>query len=151
MKKKKQSNHSDDLEQEDKSSLVAPMLSITIEVCTPREVTNEIVGFWLPQHLYVASISDCLGAVFLAISRNSKLDHISFQSNAVGIVQEIKGKFLFKKIILKPILKIALPEQIERAIKVIEMSKKNCLAAKAVTEIISLEPNIIVQPKIALS
>jgi organic hydroperoxide reductase OsmC/OhrA len=150
MKEKKRFETDENLKNYDGRSLISPLLSITVEAAGPGETNNEIVRFWLPEHLYVASISDCLGAVFLTISRNSRLDHISFQSNAVGIVQEVEGKFLFKKIILQPIIKITMPEHIERTIKVIQMSKENCQAAKAVTTLISLEPNIIVQSREAV-
>ncbi|TEB44308.1 hypothetical protein D0809_11160 [Flavobacterium circumlabens] len=62
----------------------------------------------------------------------------------------MESRFLFKKFILKPILKIAEPKHVERAIKVIDMSKENCRAAKAVSTLISLEPNIIVEAREAL-
>lgn len=150
MKEKEPLKASEEQQRDYRRSLISPSLSITIETFAPREIIHDIHGFWLAEHLYVAAISDCLGAVFLAVSRNSKLDHISFQSNAVGIVRKEKDKYVFKKIILRPILKIAAPEHIEKAIKVIEMSRDKCLAAKAVTILLTLEPNIIVQSREAV-
>jgi organic hydroperoxide reductase OsmC/OhrA len=128
-----------------KGVLSSPSLPQKIEVATPPEFPKGMEGIWTPEHLFVASVNSCLMTTFLAIAENSKLDFISFESNAVGNVAIIEGKHTITEIILKPKVIIPHTQKQDRAIHILEMSKRTCLISNAIKATILLEPEIIVE------
>ena len=125
--------------------ITSPVLNTAVQVATPPDFPGGIPGIWSPEHLFVAAINACLMTTFLVVAKNSKLDYISFRSNAVGIVDKVDGKLLFTEIILRPTLKIPATMKIERAQHILELSEKNCLISNSVTTKITLQPDIIVE------
>ncbi len=128
-----------------KGILSSPSLPQKIEVATPREFPKGMEGIWTPEHLLVASVNSCLMTTFLAIAENSKLDFISFESNAVGNVSIIDDKHAITEIILKPKVIIPNTQKQDRAIHILEMSKRECLISNAIKATILMEPEIIVE------
>jgi organic hydroperoxide reductase OsmC/OhrA len=104
-----------------------------------------MAGIWSPEHLFVAAVNSCLMTTFLAIAENSKIEFISFESNAVGIVDKVDGKYAVTEIILKPKLVIPPSQHEDRAKRVIEMSEKACLISNSIKTKITLEPIIEVK------
>jgi len=125
-----------------KGTLSSPVLPNQIEVATPPDFPKGMAGIWSPEHLFVAAVNSCLMTTFLAIAENSKIEFISFDSNALGIVDKIEGKLVVTEIILKPKLVIASSQQPDRAKRVLEMSEKACLISNSIKSKISLEPII---------
>ncbi len=125
-----------------KGTLSSPVLPNKIEVATPPDFQNGIEGVWSPEHLFVASINACLMATFLAIADNSKLEFISFQSNAVGKVEKVDGKYIVTEIIIKPILVIPSAGSEEKMKRIIDMSEKACVITNSIKAKISLLPFI---------
>jgi len=72
------------------------------------------------------------------------LKYISLKSNAVGIVEKIDGEYQLTEIILKPVLKISDIEDSERAMRIIEMSEKNCLISNSIKTLVHLSPEIVI-------
>ena len=128
-----------------KGTLSSPALPNQIEVATPPDFPKGMVGIWSPEHLFVAAVNSCLMTTFLAIAENSKIEFISFESNAVGIVDKVDGKYAVTEIILKPKLVIPPSQHQDRAIRVIEMSEKACLISNSIKTKITLEPIIEVK------
>jgi len=126
-------------------NLTSPVLSNGVHVATPPDFPGGIAGIWSPEHLFVAAINACLMTTFLVVAKNSKLDYVSFKSNALGIVDKVDGKFLFTEIILKPTLTIPATMKIDRARHILELSEKNCLISNSITTKITLQPDIIVE------
>src|SRR5262245_33900469 len=58
----------------------------TIEVAPPEEFQGP-VGYWSPEHLYLASVTSCFFMTFLAIADASKLKIVSFGCSAKGILE----------------------------------------------------------------
>jgi organic hydroperoxide reductase OsmC/OhrA len=114
-----------------KGVLSSPSLPQKIEVATPPEFPKGMEGIWTPEHLFVASVNSCL--------------IISFESNAVGNVAIIEGKHTITEIILKPKVIIPHTQKQDRAIHILEMSKRTCLISNAIKATILLEPEIIVE------
>jgi len=126
-------------------NLTSPVLNNAVQVATPPDFPGGIAGIWSPEHLFVAAINACLMTTFLVVAKNSKLDYVSFKSNALGIVDKVDGKFLFIEIILKPTLTIPATMKINRARHILELSEKNCLISNSITTKITLQPDIIVE------
>jgi len=127
-----------------KGTLSSPILPNKIEVATPPEFPNGMEGVWTPEHLFVASINACLMATFLAITDNSKLSFTSFQSNAVGKVEKIDGKYILTEIIVTPLLVIPFNGSEDRMKRIFEMSEKACALSNSIKSKISLLPVITI-------
>jgi organic hydroperoxide reductase OsmC/OhrA len=76
---------------ETKGILSSPVIPSKIEVATPPEFPKGIKEKWTPEHLFVASVSSCLMSTFLLIAEKSKLEFISFETNAIGTIEKIKS------------------------------------------------------------
>ena len=81
-------------------------------------------------------------ATFLAITDNSKLEFISFQSNAIGKVEKVDGKYTVTEITIKPVLLIPSTESEEKMKRIIEMSEKACIISNSIKSKIILLPII---------
>lgn len=125
-----------------KGTLSSPVLPTKLEVATPPDFPKGIKDIWSPEHLFVAAVNSCLMTTFLAIAENSKMEYISFDCNAVGIVEKIDGKYLVTEIILKPKLLIPASQDADRAKRIIEMSEKACLISNSIKSKITLESTV---------
>ncbi|NCT18994.1 MAG: osmotically inducible protein OsmC [Flavobacteriaceae bacterium CG2_30_34_30] len=130
--------------QDRKGIIQSPVLPLKIEVATPPDFPKGMPDIWSPEHLFVAAVNSCLMTTFLAIAENSKLDFIRFESNAVGNVEQVDGKFKVTEIILKPVVTIPSSMNADRAERIVQKSEANCLISNSITTKISLETKIIV-------
>jgi len=127
---------------ERKGTVSSPVLPTQIEVATPPEFNKGIAGIWSPEHLFVASVNSCLMTTFLAIAENSKLEYLSFDCDATGILDKVEGKYAVTEIILKPRLVIPLSHDLNRAKRILEMSEKACLISNSVKSKITMESTV---------
>ena len=125
-----------------KGEVSSPELSDIIETATPPDFPKGIPNIWSPEHFLVAAVESCLMTTFLAIAENSKLDFISFKSQATGKLDKVDGKFQMTEIILKPVLEISNENNVERAKRILEKSEKACLISNSIKSKIILEPEI---------
>ena len=128
-----------------KGTLRSPVLTNEIEVATPPDFPKGMEGIWSPEHLFVAAVNSCLMTTFLAIAENSKLEYLSFECNAVGIVEKVDGKYVVTEVILKPKLTIPESQHVDRAKRIIEMGEKACLISNSIKSKITLEPVVEVK------
>lgn len=128
-----------------KGTLSSPVLPNQIEVATPPDFPKGMVGIWSPEHLFVAAVNSCLMTTFLAIAENSKIEFISFECNAVGILEKTDGRLVVSQIILKPKLVIPASQHADRAKRIIEMSEKACLISNSIKSKITLECTVEVK------
>lgn len=127
-----------------KGSLSSPELISNVEVVTPPQFPKGIEGIWSPEHLFVAAINSCLMTTFLSISENSKLDYISFESNAKGKLEIVDGKYMMSEVELEPVLVIKDIQQKEKAERVLQKSEANCLISNSVKSKIIFSPKVII-------
>jgi organic hydroperoxide reductase OsmC/OhrA len=76
----------------------SPELNSKIEVATPPQFPKGVEGVWSPEHFFTAAVNSCFMTTFLAISENSRLEFKEFNCNAVGVLDQIEGKFLMTKL-----------------------------------------------------
>ena len=129
---------------ERKGTLSSPVLPTQIEVATPPDFPKGMKDIWTPEHLFIAAVNSCLMATFLSIAENSQFKFISFECNAVGIVEKINKKLAVTEITLKPKVIIQSTEHEEQLKKILEMSERECLVSNSITTKISLEPIITI-------
>ncbi|MBI6119012.1 OsmC family protein [Salegentibacter maritimus] len=125
-----------------KGEVSSPELSDIIETATPPDFPKGIPNIWSPEHFLVAAVESCLMTTFLAIAENSKLEFVSFKSQAIGKLDKVDGKFQMTEIILKPVLEISNVNNAERAKRILEKSEKACLISNSIKSKIILEPEI---------
>lgn len=116
--------------------------SSCVEVATPPEFPKGVPGIWSPEHLFTASVSSCLMTTFLAIAENSKLDFQSFSCSSKGILEQVEGRYLMTKIILKPTVGIMDEKDRDRAIRVLQKSERACLISNSIKSEIEMNPTI---------
>ena len=132
-------------ENDRKGIMSSPELTTTIEVATPPEFDKGMPNIWSPEHFFTAAVISCFMTTFLAIAAYSKLDFISFECNAEGILEKIDGKYLMTKIILKPTLTIAELDKYEKAQRVLEKSEAACLISNSIKSEVQLQPTINIE------
>ena len=123
--------------------LSAPDLN-KFTVATPPEFPKGEPNIWSPEHLFVAAVNSCLMTTFLAIAENSKLDFVSFTSDAKGKLEKVDGKYVISEIELKPKVVLKDMKDKERAIRIIEKSEAACLISNSVKSKINLSPEVTV-------
>jgi peroxiredoxin-like protein len=121
--------------------LRAPVLP-ELQVDAPPEFKGH-EGVWTPEHLFVASVNSCFMTTFLAIAENSKLDFVSFKTDAEGKLEKVEGKgFVMTEITLHPKLVISHARDAERASRILEKAEKHCLISNSIKTETKLEPEI---------
>ncbi len=121
----------------------SPELKSKIEVATPPQFPKGVEGVWSPEHFFTAAVNSCFMTTFLAIAENSRLEFKEFNCNAVGVLDQIEGKFLMTEVILNPTLVITKEEDKEKALRVLDKSEKACLISNSITSKVSLNPTVI--------
>lgn len=120
----------------------SPDFDNTLEVVTPPQFAKGIPNKWSPEHLLVAAVNSCLMTTFLAIAENSKLSYEQFESNGVGKLEVVDGKYMISEVELNPILVITNEEDREKAMRVLQKSEAACLISNSIKSKIIFTPEI---------
>ena len=116
----------------------SPELNSKIEVATPPQFPKGVEGVWSPEHFFTAAVNSCFMTTFLAIAENSRLEFKEFNCKAVGILDQVDGKFLMTEVILSPTLVITKEDDKEKALRVLDKSEKACLISNSINSKVSL-------------
>ncbi len=122
----------------------SPELNSKIEVATPPQFPKGVEGVWSPEHFFTAAVNSCFMTTFLAIAENSRLEFKEFNCNAVGILDQVDGKFLMTEVILSPTLVITKEDDKEKALRVLDKSEKACLISNSINSKVSLNPLVTI-------
>ncbi len=122
-----------------KGTISSPVLNHSIEVATPPEFTKGMPGIWSPEHLLVAAVNACYMTTFLAIAENSKLEYLSLDCKAIGLLEQPEGKYQITTVLLKPVLVITDEHQAERAMRILEKTEKACLISNSIKSDVKLD------------
>lgn len=113
-----------------------------LEIAPPPEFQGE-PGIWTPEHLYVASVDACFVVTFLAIADLSKLDFVSFASDAKGKLEKIEGSgYQITEVVIRPKLVVRNARDMERAARLLDKAERNCLISNSIKTVVKLEPEI---------
>ena len=126
-----------------KGLMSSEVLPQKIEVATPPEFAKGMPGIWSPEHLLVAAVNSCLMTTFLAIAENSKLEFSTFNSNAIGKLEVVDGKYLISEIELMPVLTINNTTDVEKAERILQKSEKACLISNSIKSTIIFKPKVV--------
>lgn len=125
-----------------KGIMSSPVLIDKIEVATPPEFAKGMEKIWSPEHLLVAAVNSCLMTTFLAIAENSRLEFVTFDSNAIGKLEIVDGKYMISEVELMPVVVISNEADKEKAERVLVKSEKACLISNSVKSTIVFKPVI---------
>jgi len=113
-----------------------------LEIAPPPEFHGD-PGMWTPEHLYVASVDACFVVTFLAIAELSKLDFVSFASNAKGKLEKVEGTgYQITEVVIRPKLVVLYARDLERAARLLDKAGRNCLISNSIKTIVKIEPDI---------
>ena len=123
------------------SVLAAPGMP-GIEVTPPPEFQGTD-GTWTPEHLFVGSVTCCYVTTFLAIAELSKLEFAAISCGATAKLEKLEGAgFQITEITLRPSLVLHHASDAERAGRILEKVKRNCLISNSIKTVVRLEPQI---------
>lgn len=121
----------------------SPDLTQEIECATPPEFAKGVPDIWSPEHFYAAAINSCFMTTFLAIAENSSLSFNSFECKTKIKLEVVERKYLITQAEISPVVTLDnIEKDTDRALRVIEKTKANCLVTN------SLKTEIILNPKI---
>lgn len=124
--------------------IASPELNSKIEVATPPQFPKGVEGVWSPEHFFTAAVNSCFMTTFLAIAENSRLEFKEFNCNAVGVLEQVEGKYLMSEVILSPTLVITKEDDKEKALRVLDKSEKACLISNSINSKVSLNPVVTI-------
>lgn len=101
---------------------------------------------WSPEHLLVASVADCFILTFRAIARASKLEWISLEASADGVLDRVERVTQFTAITVKATLTVPAGTDEEKARRLLQKSEDACLITNSMTAETHLEADIIAAP-----
>ena len=111
-----------------------------IEVSVPPEFKG-CSGLWTPEALLVASVNICVMTTFLYYAEK-KIELLSYESSARGILERVEDKFMFSTIEVKPQILVASKDDVEKAQSLLELSEKNCFISNSLKSRVILKTEI---------
>ncbi len=112
----------------------------TIDVGCPPEFGGE-PGYWTAEQLFVASIEVCIMTTFKWFLEKMGGELISYESEAIGIVQMVNGGFRFYKIEIKPTIS-ASRIYVSKIKEAIENAHEECVISKTLNIKVDVNPVI---------
>jgi peroxiredoxin-like protein len=100
---------------------------------------------WSPEHLLLASVEACFLFTLRALARHSKVEFTALEVDASGTVDREDGITRFTEIVMRPRITLPAGADRERALHVLEKSKKVCLVSASLSTPVRLEPEIAYQ------
>jgi len=99
-------------------------------------------GRWTPEELLLAAISGCFTTTFRTIVSKAESDFTDLEVEAVATMKKVDCGYIFTEIVLRPVLKIADPEQRERAIDLLNRAARLCLVSRTLDKPLRFEPEV---------
>lgn len=95
---------------------------------------------WSPEALLLAAVEACFLFTLRAVAKASKLEFVSLDLAGNGTVDRQDGATRFVEIVLRPRLGLAPGGDRDRALWVLEKSKKACLVTASLSAPVRVEP-----------
>ena len=113
-----------------------------LDVATPPQFPGGIDGVWSPEHLFVAAVEVCIMTTFLAIAENSKLEFVSYNSSAVGTLEETGSGYEFTRIVIRPHLVVSDETKVARGERILQKAEEHCLISRSMKTTVELETSV---------
>ena len=99
---------------------------------------------WSPEHLLVASVADCFILSFRAIARASKLEWLSLEASAEGVLERVERVTKFTSTTVRATLTVPASTDVEKARRLLQKAEDTCLITNSMNTENHLEADIIV-------
>ena len=121
--------------------VVAEEIQPSIAFNAPPEFQGQ-AGYWTPEHFLVAAVASCFVSTFSGMAANSKFEFLSLNVGAEGVLGKDQGGWRFQSIVLRPQLKIARAEDLERGNRLLVKAESNCLVGRSLACPLTMEPEV---------
>jgi peroxiredoxin-like protein len=125
----------------------APAILPSLSFSAPPEFQGE-PGVWTPEHFLVAAVASCFVSTFSNMAQMSRLEYVSFDLSAKGLISRIEGPWRFTEIKLSPKVILKNEEQRNLASRLLEKADKSCLVARSLNFKTVLEPTLQVEAEL---
>ncbi len=113
-----------------------------ITVASPPEFGGP-GGLWSPEHLFVGALASCYMTTYLAIAERSRLEVAGLAVPAEGrLVQGEDRRFSIDRVVLRPVIRIRVEADREKAERIAHKSEEVCLITRSVRSEVVLEATI---------
>lgn len=116
----------------------------TLRVTSPPEFGGEL-GNWTPEELFVASVETCHLMTFLAFARKRRLQFVSYESHANGVLELVDGHYRFTRIVLFPTIVLEPSANEEEVRAMLNEAHPHCLIANSISSIVEVSPTIVLR------
>ena len=116
----------------------------TLRVTSPPEFRGEL-GNWTPEELFVASVETCHLVTFLAFARKQRLQLVSYESHANGVLELVDGHYRFTRIVLFPTIVLEPSSNEEVVYAMLNDAHQHCLIANSISSIVEVNPTIVLR------
>jgi len=83
---------------------------------------------------------------FLAFALQRKIQIVSFESHANGVLESVEGEFRFTRIVIFPSIVVRGPlAETTEVHKLLHEAERHCLVANSIASIVEVSPTIIAQ------
>jgi len=130
--------------QEAKKGILSSQDKPDIAIATPLEFLGH-AGFWSPEDLFLASVNSCIMTTFLYYAQRKRLQFLSYTSRAEGILEMVRGGFMFSEVKVEPQILVRQDIDIQRAREFMELSEKNCFISSSIKSKVKVIPYIEAQ------
>ncbi|MBU6996667.1 MAG: OsmC family protein [Theionarchaea archaeon] len=114
-----------------------------LEISPPPEFGGH-EGIHSPEELFVASVSACTMATFLAFAEKTRTKFNSFECFGKGILDQVEGQLRFTRIDLT--VKVEVPSEREKkhALHVLDLVSKHCLVTNSINCVVNMQSEVLV-------
>lgn len=110
--------------------------------CAPPHQFDGPGDVWSPEELLLSSISTCLILSFRAIAKMNKLEWLDIDCKAEGLLEKVDRKVQFTKVTSHVSLKIANPDDAEKAVQLVHKAEETCFISNSLNCECALETQI---------
>ena len=130
--------------QGEKKGLLSSLDKPDIKVASPPEFGGH-AGTWTPEDLFISSINSCIMTTFLYYAEKKRVEFLSYESQAEGILEMTDGRLVFSEIKIMPRISVKSPDDVERVNSLINLSEKTCLISNSIKCRVEVIPEIKVE------
>ena len=125
-----------------KGILTSREITDTIKVATPWMFKDFGAGLWSPEHLLIGALSSCFMTTYMFYAKEKGLTVLNFDCEVIGLVELKNDKLKLTEINVYPTITVENSTLLDIAKEVIEITKINCLVAKALNVTIYYHPSL---------
>jgi organic hydroperoxide reductase OsmC/OhrA len=97
---------------------------------------------WSPEQLFLGAVATCFLFTLRSVGQASRIAFVALDLTVDGTVDKQDGITRFTEIVLRPRLSLPPGEERERALRLLDKSKRACLVTASLAAPIRLEPEI---------